>query len=120
MKILNFMKEKIKLLIKPRFTTSEFEWGMIRKGYRFELLVFKFEEFERYFPYEVNGIIRTPEENIRVSWNQYGKCTIKGKNYPECDILRPHAIQKEIDSTRNIGLCFAGLIILLGILIIYL
>ena len=98
----------------PRFTTSEIEDSMTREGYDHTTDVIHYEDGIDHYPIEASGIVFQKDmKPVKVKWNEYGECTIKGKRAKNFDLVRDQDVRHEISATRNF---FFGCI---GILLIF-
>jgi|GEM_PF-2079543 len=98
----------------PRFTISAYEHSLTREGFSHSIDIIKFDDKVGHFPSEVSGIVFKKDlEAIKVKWNEYGECTIKGKRAKNFDLIRDDRVVKEINVQQNLFLGCLGILIVL-------
>lgn len=105
--------------LEPGFTTKEFELAHTRCEHDFEITDMIFEDGERNYPSQAYGFVKIQHKaKVSAKWDARGKCTTGGNRNPAFDLLRPHQLQREIDSASLAFYCLIGLIFTLFILML--
>ena len=110
----NWIKRISRKFWVPRFTTSEIENSMTMEGCDHTTDVIKYEDGIDHYPIEASGIVFQKDmKPVKVKWNEYGECTIKGKRAKNFDLIRDDRVVKEINVQQNLFLGCLGILIVL-------